>query len=580
MTLQAGHLLVVGGRAVSMPPPGALVEIAPRRASRAREGDSFCILVTPADDLHAPAALFEDLARRAADAYFSSGGSITGGLRESLHVINQHLITPGDGKKVNALVLVLHGSDLYAARCGQMFAVLSQPPDLITFPEDRHDPLTLSLSPLGTGPDLDMQMARYTIGPDHVMLLSDSGLMEADDSALQAALGQDGVRPVLDKLKDLAAPQASITVIRFAGPPAAADAAPVRRSSRPAPIAPASIAPASTPTTPAPAAPAVPPPEETAPTEETATPEAVESGEPPVSPLDRVKSILDRLPGRAEPEMATEMRPSIFMKASVAVERIGRDVTRAVLVTIQSVMRFLQRGLDTLLPAPDESGRQGIPTNVAISMAILIPAIIIVVVVGLALSERGQSDFEVYLEHARVAHQAAMTASGGDCEDASLRPTWEEVLRQADQAAKFRPDDLDVVRIRADALNYLDCFDKVQRRNLTLLREFSDGAELVGPVLHANGVELYTLDRTRSALYLDTLNERGDGLTARGDVPIFQRGTAVGPYTVGEVFDIEWLRSGGTVHDNVVIALDRSGVLFSYSQTFFTSAQQIGRAHV
>ena len=43
----AGHLLVVGGRAVSMPPPGALAEAAPKKTSRAREGDRFFILITP-----------------------------------------------------------------------------------------------------------------------------------------------------------------------------------------------------------------------------------------------------------------------------------------------------------------------------------------------------------------------------------------------------------------------------------------------------------------------------------------------------------------------------------------------------
>jgi hypothetical protein len=196
----------------------------------------------------------------------------------------------------------------------------------------------------------------------------------------------------------------------------------------------------------------------------------------------------------------------------------------------------------------------------------------------LALSEQGKTDFDVYLDRAKTAHQEAMTLSAGKCDNQALRPLWAEVLRLTEQAEKFRPNDPDVIVIRADARNYLDCFDVVQRRDLVLLHEFERDAELVGPIVNG-GIDLFTLDRAHSAIYHDTLNETGDSLTSRDDDPIIWRGQTISSassiYTVGDLIDIEWLRSGGTAHDNVLIAIDRNGLLIAYSPTFFETAQQL-----
>jgi len=224
MPLQAfaGHLLVVGGRAVSMPPPGALAETAPKRAPRIREGDTFFILLTPVGQAAAPASFFENLARLAADTYFSSSGGITGGLREAITTVNGHLIASnqqsGDAQKVNALALVLHGDELYTARSGQVFGALCQSAALLTFPADRRDSLSMNLTPLGTGPDPEIQLGRYAVAAGQTMLLADMGLLEADDSALVTALQGDSVRVVLDQIKGLARGSASATVIQFIEP--------------------------------------------------------------------------------------------------------------------------------------------------------------------------------------------------------------------------------------------------------------------------------------------------------------------------------------------------------------------------
>jgi hypothetical protein len=542
-----------------MPPPGALVEKAPRRASRAREGDTFFILVTPTEETRAPAAFYEELARRAADVYFASGGGVTGGLRESLTAINRQLRNPPDGKRVNVLALAQRGEELFAARCGRMFGLLVQDSDLVFLPTDRRDPLAMSVPALGADDYPDVQLARYTVAPGQTMLIADAGLFDADDDKLRAALEGDSVRPALDRLKELASSQASMMVIRFAAPgtPDAEHLAPQPSAREPLAVFPrSSKPPVVRESEPAETAPA--------PTESETTGNEAEE----VPPAEHVRDLVSGIAGH----VSRPRGPSILTKAALTMRRTMRDVLRAILGGLLAVTNGLLNVLDQILPRPDQSGRSGIPTTVAVSMAILIPVVIVIVVVGLSLSRQGRTDFEVYLDHAQKAHDEALALSGGNCKDKSLRAQWREVLDLAEQAAKFRPDDINVIQIRADAQNYLDCYDEIQRRNLTLLHEFSEGAQLVGPVVHG-GVDLYTLDRASSQVYHDTLNERGDALTARDNEPIIQRNQAIGGYVVGEMFDIDWLRSGGTVHDNVLLALDLSGVLISYSPTFFSTAQ-------
>jgi hypothetical protein len=556
-----GHLLVVGGRAVSVPPPGALTETAPRRAPRVREGDRFFILVTPADDTRAPAAFFEELARLAADTYFNSGGGVTGGLRESLTAIHARAKTDGP---VNALALALRGEELYAARCGRTFAVLSQPAGLTFFPSDRHDPLVISTPPLGGSADPDIQLARYAVTPESAALLADPGLLDADDEALRTALSGNDARLILDRLKPLAASQAAASLVQFVTPgtvevPApqpSPSPSPPRRPSRPAAPAPGE----------APVAHPAPPP-----------PGAADSPAPADSaakPEEEAKPARRRFGRLSVPKLPQRRGPSPLTTISLKIRRAVRDVARGFLGGVLGVTNFFTRLLNLVLPEPDEQGRQGIPTNVAVGLAILIPVVIVIVVVGLALSNRGRTDFEITLERAEDAHEEALALSGGSCDNPVLRPAWVEVLQLAEQAEKYRSTDTTVLQIKADAQNYLDCFDKVDRRNLTLLREFADNAELVGPIVNG-GVDLYTLDQANGAIYHDTLNESGTNLTTRDSTPIVRRGQAVSALTVGDMFDIEWLTSGGTVHDNVLIAVDRSGVLVSYSPTFFASAQQL-----
>ncbi|MEL7675837.1 MAG: hypothetical protein AAGU78_19020, partial [Chloroflexota bacterium] len=547
-------------------PPGALADAAPKKTSRAREGDRFFVLITPADGTHAPASFYEEVARVAAGAYFGSSGGVTGGLREALIAVGERAqaleAQSGQPQRLNAIAAALRGPELYTARSGHVFGALWQEGRLTFFPTDRHDPLSMAVPPLGAPGSPDIDLSHTIVGANQTLLLADEGLLDADDDVLREALASREVRAGLDQLKTCAGVQTSATLIRLV-PPGTPD---------PDRLAAASPA--------APSKPAVAPDAPALPADRFARPVGSPPAEPPstgMGPLnidpsalgaavaERAKTALDRASETASKvaDASREHAPNVLESASVTGRRTLRGSLRGVLTGLLAVTRGVQRGFETVLPGPDEDGKQRIPTNLAVSMAILIPVVIVIVVVGLSLSERGRTDFIAYLNRAEAAHQAALAASGGSCEDKSLRPQWQEVLDLANEAAKFRQDDLTLLQIQADAQNYLDCFDDVQRHNVTLMRTFPEGAELHGPIVHL-GVDVYTLDVAHSALYHDTLDDGGDALLGVEETPVLQRGSAVGSFVVGDLFDVEWLRSGGTVHDNVAIALDTDGILFTY----------------
>lgn len=612
----AGHLWIVGGRAVRVPPPGALIERAPRRAPRVREEDLFAILVTPTEGAHAPARALEILAQLAADVYFGSGGGITNGLREALGAVNTVLQAGAGHLTVGAVALVLRGAELYVARCGDMFAALQQWPALESVPADRQDPLALALEPLGTSATPDIQFGHFTVAPGQAIVLADASLSGHSADALRTALAAGNVAAIAERLKQLAGAQTAASVIRFLEAdeedPSGIVPQPGARAPRPAPrltsaerapvpppepTLPPAPAPAPTvrsvpsapePVAPAPAAP-IPvaplsavapeaPPSPGSAGEAAPFPAADEVGEPvePAPPVRKVR--LSELAGRLRPPERAQRGPGALQRAMGRVERVGRIAMVKVLSALLALLTLIGAALSRLVPEPRENERSGLPTTVAIGLVVLIPLLIVIIVVGLALSEEGRGQFQTYLDRAKSAHKEALELSGGTCENLALRPLWVEVLRLAEQAGSFRPNDPDVLVIDADARNYLDCFDRVERRDLKLLHEFPKDAELVGPIVNG-GVDVYTLDRKNGRIYHDTLNETGDGLTMRSNDPILWNGQtisgATGNFRVGELIDIEWLASGGTAQDNVLIALDRSGLLLAYSATFFESAQML-----
>ncbi len=535
---RVGYLFVVGGRAVSAMPPGALIEPPPKKAPRGRETDTFFTLLTPAGTEQAQASFYEQTARLAATYYFGSSGSVTSGLREALTGVNSQLLNAvGAHYQVNALCLVLRGRDVYVARSGATLTLLRQGDTFSSSPEDLRDEYALNGLPLGYSPSPDIKLAHYEIAPGHVIALCDSGLAAADRTKLDSALAQSDLAATLDALKPLAAPRTQAMIIHF-GIIAAPLKVPVENTSAP-PIAPPPVAAVNAANSaPIPAAP-IPTPTVSVP----ALPLAVST--PIATPLNP--------PPTAAP--AEKIRPK-----ARGLQIITRPIIGLITFILRGIARLLNGLLNWLLPEP-EDGRSHIPAAVAAGAAILIPVLVVFVMVGLRLTQVDETNFEKLVNQVQEqANQAAAVPSGNAVRAKAL---WLAVIQRVDEAEQVHPGDPTLRQIRAQAQTILDGYASVTRRQTTPLRSFNANAKL-GTVVIQGSTDLYTLDRSQSGIYRDTLRQP-DLIGARGSQPIVQAGLAVS--SIGEAYrqhDLDvrrryprlaWIgRAGYTGHSGHVFA--------------------------
>ncbi len=626
-----GRLLVVGGRAVSAPPPGALVEQPPRRAARGREQDTIFLLITPAGPEQAQAAFYQELARRAAELYFASSGSVTNALRDMISGLNAHLLTGAYGSPYQAslICLVLRGHDCYLARSGICLGAIRQGDYFQTEPSDIRDENALNGLPLGYSPAPDIKYAHYVVAPGHAIILSDAGFAAASSEALNHALAAADLAGTLDALKAQAAPKTQAMIIRFAvvgtTPPPSPEPAKraVLNTSAPSAFTSASstvpavppMATAAPPSTPKPVIQTAPvstvsagPPlsgqkmqviQSAAPiqspktgTDERVPPVITPTASPTVSApigMPAVANKSNEVAPRASPDPTTtappqppeaadlpELTAPVSVKPRIDIlSIIFRVLTfplRLVIAILKGLSRLLNGILDRLLPEP-EDGSAHIPATVAVGAVVLIPVLIVFVMVGLRLSQVDQTNFEKLVS--QVQDQANQAAASPPSDPALAQKLWLAVIQRVDDAAIQRPGDPTLTKIRALALAALDGYQHVTRRPVTPLRTFGNNASL-GAVLLQSSTDIYTLDRNNSAVYRDALRAPlPDVIGTRSTQPVFQTGTAVSNATVKKIVAMIWMDEGGIRTSHALVGLDPQGILVTYAPTFAPAQSQL-----
>ncbi len=600
-----GYVYVVGGRAVSATPPGALVELPPRKPQRGREQDTFFALVTPAGANVGQATFYEELARLAADLYFRTSGGVTGGLRESIGVVNnnliEHNVIAGQRYEANMICLVLRGREVYVARAGACLCLLRQGDSLITLPDDLHDEYALNALPLGYSPVADIKLSHYEVAPGHVMALGAAAFAQANPQALYEALGGENIQNVIGQLKGLGGNTAQAMIIQFVS---VDTPDPVIQTAQPgATLTRSSAAPAATPAGPLSATgaksgatsatkqgsqtgkPAVKPSVPAKGNKPVSTPVAQSAATPPVAQSVPTKSTPIAAPARPAPVVL----PSV---ESVSDEIGAEDIDSAVprrkpgstpvvagrkaVGNAASVLSFVARGLngllDRLLPEPDEEGPK-IPAMLAAGVAILVPVVIVFLVIAIRLSQVDMSEFEKTVQDVQSAANQAQSIPLTDV--AQARAAWTGVIQRVDNAeiSSGRTGDPTLNEIRAQAQAILDGFDRVTRRDVTALREFPEDTKL-GRVVVQGGSSLYTLDVNHSAIYRDTLDPTTAALVEPNTQPVVQKGQDVGTLAVKHLIDMTWMAEGGVVRANVLASLDSQGLLITYSPTFAPATSQ------
>ncbi len=335
-----GHLYVVGGRSISATPPGILVEVAPKKAARGRETDTFFCLVLPSGDTVAPSIFYEEMANLAAERYFASTASVTAGVRGVFAHLNdnlfQHNSTSSTHYEASMLCAVLRGADLYVGKVGSGVALFRHQGQTQPFPADFSNDDNVYGTPLGVQPSIDPKMARYSVTHGTRLLLSDPGLADLNSESVNAAVAADDFTGVLAALKDTVRTQITLLAVEFV-PPEVPVAAPIREAE-------ALAAPAG----------------ETRATAEVHAPTA-EAPEP-----------------RPRRERRRDTTEQIAGKAALGAARVVGGAN-----TI----------LDHLLPLPKEGQRSLFGSSAATGVGVLIPISVVVLVVVLWLTWTGGRSF-------------------------------------------------------------------------------------------------------------------------------------------------------------------------------------------
>ncbi|MBZ0284571.1 MAG: hypothetical protein K8L97_27780 [Anaerolineae bacterium] len=514
-----GHLYVVGGRSISVQPPGLLVEVAPKKAARGRELDTFFVLVTPSGDNTAPSAFYDQMANVSAERYFNSTGSVTAGLRAVFGSLNQDLSEHNrSGKRpyeANIVCAVLRDDELFLARVGAGVALVKTAEEVQAFPTDFSNDDALFGPPLGVHPVPDIKMSRYTISEGTRVILSDAHLADLDYEKTTSALGSSEINEVINGLKDLNAQQATVMVVEFVPPEAPSPTAvkDTRSSTRPP----------ETPTT------------------------TTQTSEVPVVAPDDSRS--------------TRRRAGL----PAPVER-GAGTFALFLSRIMGGINYL---LDRIMPQPQESGRGWMRATTATGIAVLIPVAIVVLVVVLGLGRVDQSAFELCVEGANETTQIARSIASSDV--AGTLAAWNAVIAKVDSCNDIRAGDPSLAALTREAQNVIDALFQVDRRTTSLIASFTN-AQLTQVVLQ--GLDLYALDSQNQLVYRVTLEQNGRrAVRSTGDpISSMRLGAVIGPYRVGRLIDIAWWED-----TTQIVALDETGLLIQCSPRFLQTceAQQL-----
>ena len=513
-----GHLYIAGGRTIKTHPPGALCEVAPKKAARGREQDTFFALVLPSGT-NAPITFYEQMAVMAAERYFTTTGSITSALREVFNTLNNNLFEHNaSGRKhyeANFACAVLRGDELYLARSGAAIAILRHDGETQSLPESLADEEALFQPPLGVRPIPEVQMKRYNAASGTRLLLVDANAAELKVENINTALMAGNIEKALDDYRMLVTNMTQAMLVEFV------------------------------------------------PME---TPASV-----PVIAGESSKAIV------AEMTATRSTQTSEVLSASTGSPRTADKPHRPNIVSriIGGIARFLGSFftaigslLGRILGRNAESRSVRYSAGFATTILFALPILIVVVVMVSWAAGLGETRFETCVGQALDAAMVARTIDSSNPQ--GVLAAWQPTFLKVDDCDRLRPGDLLLATIRAEGLDVVDRLRNIERRPLISIAGLPN-ANLTSLVLQ--GLDMYALDTNNSLVYRWQLAP--DGVTlATNPQPLIsiRKEASVDGLVMGDILDITY---DSTL--DVIVALGANGVLFQCPPRFINEcdAQQL-----
>jgi hypothetical protein len=518
-----GHMYVVGGRSISASPPGALVEVAPRKAGRGREADTFFALVLPSGDALAPASFYEQMAQKAAEQYFDSSGSVTAGLREIFNTLNVKLVQHNESGRrpyeANLLCAVLRGHDLFVGRIGPCLAMLHHKGKTQFFPEEYTNEDVLFTAPMGVHPVPDVKMTQYRVQTGTRVIFGDVNLAEFESDKLRQAMKTDDLSMALVNFRELARLQMTLMAVEFVPPD-------------------------------------IPTPE-TVPTGSSTTEISARARGTGTHPRAETGSET----GAAEDTSAPRPRKP---GAGDEVRRRAKYGVGRLALMLAAVLRVLSQLLDRIFGLTPDGNKRWLSTPVGTGVALLLPVVVAMLVIFLGISRAGESEFELCMRE--TESRAELARGFATVERQTVMRAWQTTLDKIAECNTLRPGDPGLVELRREAQGVMDVLNRLERR------EALPVAVLPGTTLSrilVQGQILYVLDSNASQVYAVTLSSDGLSSTQRQPIRDMRRGGTASGFPIGEIVDIAY-----NGDDNVLVAIDRDGLLIECTPRFLQCTGQ------
>jgi len=502
-----GHLYVAGRRTINTTPPGALIEVAPRRAARGRETDTFFVLVLPSGSI-APTSFYEQMAAMSAERYFSTTGSVTSALREMFNALNNNLYEHNrSGRRnyeANMVCAVLRSNELYIARVGSAVAVLRHDAKTVTYPDEVYREENLFQPALGINPMPQIEMKRFEVSSGSRLLLADASIIEITLERITQSIVAKSLETVLDDFKTFVTLQIQLMAVEFIPPET-----PVKKDD--------TIGESSSQIT-----------KEIAEARRTAQQQELEEAE-------EKKKQRENTPKRPNP-----------------IQQIFHQILQVGSRTIGQFLTVLGDVLTIFLGTPASPEKRRFSTGTITAIVILFPLAIVLLVV---LTWAGGVGETAYEECANRVFDASDVARSIDSNNpTSVQAAWQGTLLIIEECEELRSEDPTMLEIRREGQRIIDSVNNVARRQTSTIATLPS-ATLSSIVLQ--GLDVYALDNTNDLVYRVQLTT--DGLSSAGNpqpLANMRRGATVDGLQVGNIIDIAF-----DDQLNNIVAVDSSGTL-------------------
>lgn len=574
LDVDLASLYLSGGVVRDEAPLGLLAQTPSRKAARIRDKDLLFVGLALKARQAVPPERYTELLDLAATTFFNSPGSVTAALRQALVDVNQTLLAanlrePAIPLQGGLLCAALRGEELYAVQCGPGLLIVAHENTLERFPPT-------SARALGVSKSLEVQYFHTTVRPGDYFVVCNQPPTGWSETALAGLGGLATLSLIQKRLEETAGGEVTALIGRFESPAANASVPRMMPStsaltaglraglsglvktrsttSEPTPASAPHPVPTPTPTPEVQNAPAETNTDwsslmrraerlgQAEPTKESVTPTPPPVQPPPAeAPLPVIEQIEEAEP--TEPMME---------KARQGWRSVGRATGVTLTETIQGLRRILARMLPEGMWQKD--GLFTVPTSVMVSIAVLIPVLVVALAVMIYVQRGRAEQFAETLRKAQFEVQFGRLAA----DPLEARPHWEGALEQLNVADQLQPNDDQVAALKFEAQSQLDEMDWVTRLDYQplVLGGVDVKAQLRQLVLI--GQDVYALDTAQNRVWHIMPNTSGIYVVDRA----FECASgSYGEFTISTLIDMARLPMPNAMGVEALAVLDTAGGL-------------------